>query len=158
MLNLLIGSIVFACIGVFVIYSSNLIISKQHQTVLQYFSNNNVLILQDVKTETFGSGTKNSNFYFNRCTLIATDEALIILGRLNLFKKLCTPIILTNNFLLYRSKFPFANIMKPNKTNLHSFNQDVYIEFENHGPMKTTIDLRVKGLTDEVKSKLYFLI
>lgn len=131
----------------------------QYANIIEALAERIIIQLNQVKCETFSSGAKNGGYYFSQCDLYITEDALVILGysRFISFKQLSVPLVLTTDLLFHFVKFPYARFIKPKKINLNSFNGDIYIEFENPGFIKTNVEIRLSGISDQVKNKLEFL-
>lgn len=151
-------SVIFAGVFVLTVYLSNRGLQKQYTQIADALSDQVIVKLEQVKCETFCSGAKYGGYYFTGCNLLITADALVILGysRFMSFKRLAVPLVLTTNPSFFLFRFPYAKLIKPKKLNLNSFNGDVYIEFVNPGFINTNVELRLKGLSEEVKDKLEF--
>ncbi|MES2454253.1 MAG: hypothetical protein V4594_01880 [Bacteroidota bacterium] len=119
----------------------------------------NALHLQNVKCETFSSGMKGRGYYFSRCELFITKDALVIFGKQKMFwiNKFTDPLVFTTRAQEYFFKLPGAKLIQPKNLNLNSFGGDIYIEFVVPGLINTNVEFRLIGISDEVKAQLEFL-
>ena len=109
--------------------------------------------VKNIKSFTFVTGRRNSIFRFRGVDLVMLDDAFFIfgfnsLGSLKFYKCL---IILTENKKVYRSHFSTAQIPEMFKFNLNSFNNDVYIEFNEKSQFYSNVEIRLEKLTQEEK-------
>ena len=149
----------FVGVVTLIIYTKNQSLKKQYANIVDALGERIIIHLEHVKCETFSSGAKNGGYYFSQCDLYVTENALVILGysRVLSFKQLSVPLVLTTDSSFHFVRFPYARLIKPKKINLNSFNGDIYIEFESPGFIKTNVEIRLQGISDQVKNKLEFL-
>lgn len=133
--------------------------SKQWSSIVNTLGNRVIIQLDDVECEAFSSGGKNGGYYFTRCDLYITEDALVIFGysKTLMMRTLDRPLILTSNSSFYSFSPPYPQLVKPKKLNLNSFNRDIYIEFEQPGIIQTNVEIRLKDISDDVKNELEFL-
>lgn len=98
-----------------------------------------------VKCETFTSGRRTSAYRFNYCDLIFFKESLLIVG----FNKYGS----SRSFVkkIHLSKGLVNGTEKLKKINLHSFGNEVYIEFGESSFSSTGVEIRLKDLLEEEK-------
>lgn len=113
--------------------------------------------LEQVKCDNFRSGLAVQGYVFGYANLLLTENALFIFGysRFLSFQQHYPLLIITKDTYQYVSSFPGIRIINPDKVNLHSFNEDIYIEFYLPGIIGTHIEMRFKDITD--KSNFSFL-
>jgi len=149
----------FFGIALLVIYLRNIDRNKNYVLSVEVLAGLNAMHLENVKCEAFSSGMKGKGYYFSRCELFITGDALVIfgLGRIKWLRQLTDPLILTTNSAAYGFKLPGAKLIKPKNINLHSFGGDIYIEFVQPGFIDTNVEFRLKGISNEQKERLQFL-
>ena len=98
-----------------------------------------------VKCETFTSGRRTSAYRFNYCDLIFFKESFLIIG----YDKYGN----SKSFVkkIFISKGIVNKTEKLKKINLHSFGNEVYIEFGESSFSSTGVEIRLKGLSEEEK-------
>lgn len=140
-------------------YLTNITRSKNYALSADVLAGLNAIHLDDVKCEAFSSGMKGKGYYFSRCELFITEDALVIfgLGRIKWFRQLSDPLILTINSAAYVFKLPGAKLITPKNINLNSFGGDIYIEFVQPGFIETNVEFRLKDISNEHKEHLQFL-
>ncbi len=109
--------------------------------------------LKDIRCFCFATGKRNHDFRFNKTDVYILEDALFIFGysefqNLKWYKCL---VILTHREDIYKEQFPTAQIPKLYKLNLHSFNQDVFIEFQTTPGIYSNIEIRLENLSLEDK-------
>ncbi len=99
-----------------------------------------------VKCETFTSGRRTSAYRFNYCDLIFFKESFLIIGydKYGNSKSFVNKIYISNGIVNKTEKLK--------KINLHSFGNEVYIEFGESNFSSTGVEIRLKGLSEEEKS------
>lgn len=143
----------------FIIYLRNVNRNKNYTSSVDVLAGLNAIHLDHVKCETFSSGMKGKGYYFSRCELFITEDALVIfgLGRIKWLRQLTDPLVLTSNSASYVFKLPGAKLIKSKNINLDSFGGDIYIEFVQPGFINTNVEFRLKGISNEHKECLQFL-
>lgn len=113
--------------------------------------------IENVKCFTFVTGKRNAEYRFKRVDLVMLEDALFIFGFNNLLgKKLYTShIIITPNYEFYKKSFPTIKIPEKFKSNLNSFNGDVYIECVESDGFYNSIEIRLENLTNEEKEFIH---
>ncbi|MFC6267897.1 hypothetical protein [Frigoriflavimonas asaccharolytica] len=114
---------------------------------------------ENVQCNSLTIGRKNLNFLFRTADLYFIDDALIIAGYYNFFKRKAfrSVIILTREQEFYMQSFANANkITTPTRLNLNSSNNDVYIEFGEASFSNTNVQIWLKNLTEIEKSQIKF--
>ncbi|WP_143166654.1 hypothetical protein [Pedobacter caeni] len=149
----------FFGIALLIIYLTNINRNKNYILSVDVLAGLKAIHLDYVKCETFSSGRKGNGYYFSRCELFITEDALVIfgLGRIKWLRQLTGPLILTSNSAAYAFKLPGAKLIKPKNINLNSFGGDIYIEFVQPGFIDTNVEFRLEGISDEHKKRLQFL-
>ena len=139
-------------------YLNNISRRKNYEIVMKALAEKVITHLENVKSETSSIGVKGRGYYFSRCELVITEDALIIFGwgRIKGFKQLTAPLILTKN-PAYFDNFPFAKPIWPKSLALNSFGGDVRIGYTQRGFIDTDVEFVFKGIPDEVKAQLHFV-
>jgi hypothetical protein len=93
-----------------------------------------------VKCETFTSGRRTSAYRFNYCDLIFFKESFLIIGfdKYGNSKSFVKKIFISNGIVNKTERLK--------KINLHSFGNEVYIEFGESSFSSTSVEIRLKGL------------
>lgn len=140
----------------YVIYKKHTNHKKQAELLLAGLGETVVKSMYKLACETVTSGLKNRDFLFSNCDLHLTRDAVILVGytRTGFTCLFSTPIILTYNIQAYAAQYPFVHVVKPEKVNPYSFNNEVYITFGNSGFATTNVEIRLKGVTDDIKREL----
>ena len=113
-----------------------------HYTTLALF------IKQDIRADVFTLGTRNGYFNrFKRCDIYFMEYSIIIVGYTLLWGKkiYAKPLILAQNDPAIK------------KVNPDSFNHEVYIDFEYNTKKFHNIEIHLKGLTDDERSRFTML-
>jgi len=110
-----------------------------------------------VKCEVFTNGARNPNYKFRLADLYFFENSFLVVGifKLGNFKFYKTAILLSNNFELKQDN-PDIKITALRNINLHSFNEDVYIEFGYSKFNDTNVEIRLKNLTEEYENLIQF--
>jgi hypothetical protein len=139
-------------------YLNNISRRKNYEIVMKALAGEVITHLENVRSETSSIGVKGRGYYFSRCELVITEDALIIFGwgRIKGFKQLTAPLILTSN-PTYFDNFPFAKPIWPTSLALNSFGGNVCISYTQPGFIDTDVEFVFKGITDEVKAQLLFI-
>lgn len=132
---------------------------KNHEAMVSYFDDAIVYSKKYIQAKVYTSGRKNTSLLFNLCHLYTTQDAVLLLGYkdFEVYTAYNIPILLTSNPEKYYCLADKAQVIKPKKFNLQSFNHEVYIEFGDSGWDTTNIAIHLKGLTEEEKKYLSFL-
>ncbi|RQO65226.1 hypothetical protein DBR43_30720 [Pedobacter sp. KBW06] len=151
--------VLFFGIVLLILYLRNKNRDKNYALSADVLAGLDAIHLDHVKCETFSSGMKGKGYYFSRCELFITEDALVIfgLGRIKWLRQLSDPLILTSNSAGYVFKLPGAKLIKPKTINLNSFGGDIYIEFVQPGFIGTNVEFRLKGISTAHKERLQFL-
>lgn len=139
-------------------YLNNISRRKNYDIVMKALAGKVITHLENVKSETSSIGVKGRGYYFSRCELVITEDALIIFGwgRIKGFRQLTAPLILTNNSA-YFDNFPFAKPIWPKSFSPNSFGGNVRIGYTQPGFIDTDVEFVFKGIPDEVKAQLLFI-
>ena len=151
----LIYFVVFFGIALFIKYSISNSVKNQFKN-LEEIKSKLILEKYNVRSENITIGLRNTQFLFRKAELKFLDDAFFIFGYSKVFKYkfYSCLIILTHNENYYRKLFKGAKIVIPKKVNLNSFDKDVYIEFGEAGFTTTSVEIRLKGLSDQEKEKI----
>lgn len=135
----------------FFLRSINSKVVKKEITKIQNLNLNLNLNLQSIRCKTFTSGELNSIYLFKLADLYFYENAFLIVGyfKIGKYKLYKTAILLSNDNELINN--PYVTVTVPKKTNLHSFNKDVYIEFGESSLSKTNVEVLIKNLNEEQK-------
>lgn len=139
-------------------YLNNISRRKNYEIVMKALAGEVITHLENVRSETSSIGLKGRGYYFSRCELVITEDALIIFGwgRIKGFKQLTAPLILTNN-PAYFDNFPFAKPIWPTSLALNSLGGNVCISYTQPGFIDTDVEFVFKGIPYEVKAQLLFI-
>ncbi|OYU66165.1 MAG: hypothetical protein CFE22_10595 [Cytophagaceae bacterium BCCC1] len=112
--------------------------------------------LKNCNVESSTLGAKNSAFLINKADIYFSEDSIFIFGYSPTFssKSYSCPIILTNDFDEVSLRFRKAIVKKPLRINLNSYNKDIFIEFGDAIWLSTNVSLRIKGIDEEIKSKI----
>lgn len=114
---------------------------------------------ENVITETFTVGLRNSRYHFRKSDLYFFENAFVIVGFYKIFKiKVYSCIILISNKEEFTSDESLHNILIKNlkKFNNQSSNNSVYVEFGEASFTSTNISVRLKNLSEQEKQAINF--
>ncbi len=136
----------------FFLRNKNSKVVKKELNKIQNLNLNLNLSLQSIRCKTFTSGTPNSIYLFKLADLYFYENAFLIVGHFKIgkYKFYKTAILLSNNNELINN--PYVTVTVPKRTNLHSFNKDVYIEFGESSFSETNVEVLIKNLNEEQKN------
>ena len=134
----------------------------RHQVnqIKQRFSDRVLLQVLGAKSATFSSGAKGAGVHFSTCDLFITSDAWIVIGYSKIFSftTFASPVVLSTNHLTCHCLRPFAIVAPPKKINIRSFDAEIYIEFTRPTWITTTIEFRLKGISEDDKLKMEALL
>lgn len=131
--------------------SENSKVVEKEIAKIQNLNLNLNLSLQSIKCKTFTSGAPNSIYVFKLADLYFYENAFLIVGyfKIGKYKFYKTAILLSNDIELLNN--PLVTVTIPKKTNLNSFNNDVFIEFGESNFSETNVEVFIKNLNEEQK-------
>ena len=109
--------------------------------------------INDVKCVTFLSGAKNKNYSFNKADLYLYENALLVVGyfKIGNYKFYKSALLFSQNERIINNQ-KNIKVISPQSFNLHSFNDDVYIEFDESNFINLNVEIRLKNLNEDDKN------
>ena len=147
----------FIILIIFIIYKRTKESIKHNEAFLDVIKPKVINKIPDIKARTSSFGAKNGFPHFRQCDLYITNDAFVIIPKSNGFipTPSAGPLMITKEgndlFILYQSK------IKIKKFSLHSYNHDIFISFTVPLFISTSVDIKLRGVSDSDKQKMNFL-